>query len=547
MQQEIQKHIQTVCEQLFNQSVEVTLTIPEERFGDLTTNVAMRLAKEQGSNPRTIAQQIVDALEHEAIKSAAVAGPGFINITLADAALTKSIQFEPSLKQEMRVVIETNNSNAFKAMHIGHAYNAILADTIANIIEVSGAETHRVSYHGDVGLHVGRSMYSILRYIDGDIKKLDEIPKNERNTFLSRMYVEGSKAHKEDEAAKRKIDELTKLSFNPPEGLYKDVYETCRAWSFAQIDQITKQLGNRPIERRYPESETDKLGLKTVKQHVGDVFIESNGAVIFPGKQYGAFDNAFVTSEGNSLYGARDLGLMQLKHRDFQPQKSYIVTAEEQRAYFIGVIKAAELCLPELDGVTVNIPTGTVKLSSGKMSSREGDVVEIEWLFERLAETIKDKDGAIDDEIVQAALRYEFLKVRSGSDVVFDIEESVSLHGNSGVYLQYALVRANSILRKAAVSTERPDYPGDLEPTERSLVRKLSHYSSVLDAATETLQPHLICTYLYELCKEFNRFYEENTVIGSNREKQRISMVWHYQAVLQRGLALLGIPAIDKM
>ncbi len=549
MQEDIQKHIARVVEELFGQQVDVVLEIPEEKFGDYSTNVALRLAKPLDKNPREIAEGLVEKLDHEAIAEMTIAGPGFINIRLTDTSLKEAISLKPCKHTEKRVVIETNNPNPFKAMHIGHAYNAILADTIANIIEAGGAETFRVSYHGDVGAHVGKSMYSILSYIGGDIEKLHAIPKAERNNFMSRMYAEGAKAYKEDDAAREKINELAKQSFNPPEGIYRETYELCKAWSFEEIDQIVGRIGNQAIAEngRYLESQTDILGAKTVRENIGDVFVESQGAVVFPGEQYGSFDSAFISSAGNSLYGARDLGLMQLKQRDFHPDKSYIVTAEEQKAYFQGVIKAAELCLPDLGGVTENISTGTVKLTSGKMSSRDGDVIEIQWLFNQIADAIKTEESLATDEIVQAALRYEFLKVRSGSDVVFDINESVSIHGNSGIYLQYAHVRACSILRKSIQSRDVPLYPAEYTPSERTLARKLSHYSGVLDAAVASLQPHLICTYLYELCKEFNRFYEDNQVIGSEREVNRIELVRKYQAVLENGLTLLGIPAIEKM
>src|SRR5690606_28439398 len=101
------------------------------------------------------------------------------------------------------VVIETNNPNPFKAMHIGHAYNSILADTVANLIETSGAKTYRVSYHGDVGLHVGKSMYSLLKHANGHFGQITAIDELEQNNFMSRMYTEGSLAYKEDPEAKK--------------------------------------------------------------------------------------------------------------------------------------------------------------------------------------------------------------------------------------------------------------------------------------------------------------------------------------------------------
>jgi arginyl-tRNA synthetase len=540
--------IAAIVQKLFSLNEQVSVTRPDAQFGDYATNIALQLAKKVGANPREIAEKIAQQLRETGdFQEVTVAGPGFINIRLSDAALLAELALQPANAREgEKVVIETNNPNPFKAMHIGHAFNAILADTIANLLQADGAETHRVSYHGDVGSHVGKSMWALLKYIDSDIAKLHAVPASERNSFMSRMYAEGAAAYKADDQAKQAIINLAQQSFTLEDPLYREVYETCKAWSFEELDKIVQRLGNKPVEKRYLESAADQLGVDTVRKHVGDVFIKNEGALVFPGSEYGSFDNAFVSSTGRGLYGARDLGLMQLKDGDYHAQKSYIVTAEEQRDYFKGVIKAAELCLPQLKDVTVNISTGTVVLSTGKMSSRTGDVIEIAWLFDRVAEAIAERGGQPSDDIVAGALRYQFMKVRIGSDVVFDINEAVSLHGNSGSYLQYAHARAKSILEKTSEAPIVLDN-AELDPAERSLVRKLTEYTEVVRTAQRELLPHGICTYLYELCQEFNRFYEKSRVIGSDQEAKRVALVARYAETLQRGLTILGIHAPDKM
>lgn len=545
MKFEIAHAIELACKELFNVDVQVELTRPDEQFGDFATNVALQLAKQVGKNPREIGEALAEKLRgNELLAGVSVAGPGFLNLTLTDNTLLKLATSSP-VQGNGEVVIETNNPNPFKAMHIGHAFNAILADTVANLLEGSGKKTHRVSYHGDVGAHVGRSMYSLLKFVDGNPDKLKEIPPDDRNTFMSRMYAEGSKAYKEDADAKQQIDKLAQQSFTRENPVYAAVYDICKTWSFEQIDAIVARMGNKPIERRYLESEADALGVETTRKHKGDVFIESDGALVFPGSKYGSFDNVFVSSTGRGLYAARDLGLMQLKHQDFpKATKSYIVTAEEQRDYFVGVIKAAELSLPELKDLTVNISTGTVKLSTGKMSSRDGDVLEIGWLFDQIAKAVAEQGSSTDEAIIAGALRYEFLRVRIGGDVIFDIQEAVSIKGNSGPYLQYAHARARSILAKA---TTKQEVPLDLEDGERALVRKISEYAEIVERATAELLPHHIANYLYELAQTFNRFYEKNRVIGDSREAVRLQLVTDYASTLKAGLGLLGIHAPDKM
>ncbi len=542
----MEQKIATVIKKLYELEVSPALTRPEPQFGDVATNVALQLAGQVGKNPREIAEAIAAKLRETGdYAQVEVAGPGFINITLGAEALLELTRQEPvPTRAGQTIVIETNNPNPFKAMHIGHAFNAILGDTIANLLAVSGGRVYRVSYHGDMGLHVGKSMYALLRYADGDFSNIESIPELQRNSFMSKMYAEGSRAYKEDEAAKSEINDLAEQSFEPKTGLYIQIYDLCKAWSFEQIDHLVARLGNQPTVYRFLESDADHRGVEVVKQYVRAVFKESNGALIFEGSKHGAFDNVFVASNGRGLYAARDLGLMLLKNEQFHPDKSYIVTAEEQRDYFKGVIAAAGLVWPDKQDVTVNISTGTVKLSTGKMSSRDGDVIEIAWLFDEFARAIRERGGEPTDEIVAGALRYQFLKVRIGGDVIFDINEAVSLTGNTGSYLQYAHARARRILEKV---TAKWSYPTEVPAEDRALVRKLGEYHEVVSRATALLEPHHICNYLFELAQEFNRYYEQHQVVGSDAEAHRAGLVATYADTLKAGLTILGIHAPDRM
>lgn len=539
--------ISQVVKQLFDQDVSVQLTRPDPKFGDFATNVALQLAKPLGKNPREIAEMIAENLrKEEEFSEVSVAGPGFINVKLSDQSVLNSLKKEPTTKRTgQTVVIETNCPNPFKAMHIGHALNAILADTMANLLAVDGAIVHRVSYHGDVGTHVGKSMWAILREIDGDVNKLNEIPADKRNEFMSRMYVEGARAAKESPEAKAEIDELAKQSFVLDDPLYKQVYEICKSWSFDEIDSNVRRLGNVPIERRYVESETEELGKSLIKEKTPEVFTKSDGAYVFKGSKYGAFDNVFIGSHGNGLYGAHDMGLIQLKYKDYPNlDLSITVNGEEQAAYFRGVIAASELSIPALKGKLFNYATGLVKLTTGKMSSRTGEVVTIGWLFDEFKKAIENAGGEPTDDVIAGALRYQFLKVKIGGDVIFDINDAVSLTGNTGSYLQYAHARARGILAK---SDKEIAFPTELFDEDKMLVRKLSEYVDVVDRAKESLEPHHICTYLFELAQEFNRYYEKNQVIGSDKEAHRVGIVAIYADILKAGLAILGIVAPNKI
>lgn len=539
--------IQQAVANLLETEQAVEISRPEPQFGDLSTNIALKISKQLGKNPREIAEQVTDALRNNPnFAEVNVAGPGFINIRLQDRELFDLATPESDQNiSDSTIVIETNNPNPFKAMHIGHALNSITADAIANLLNRTTSRLHRVSYHGDVGLHVGKSMYALLDYTDSLPERLLEVPESERNSFMSRMYALGSRAYKEDEMAKQQIDQLAKQSFDRQDPVYAAIYDIIFDWSFTQIDSVVRRLGNQPTEQRFLESQADTLGVRIVRGNVPQVFQESDGALVFKGSEYGSFDNAFVSSSGLGLYAARDLGLMQLKNEQFHPDRSYIVTAEEQRDYFRGVIAAAGLIWPERANQTINISTGTLKLTTGKMSSRDGEVIEIDWLFDQIANAITERGGEPTEDIVAGALRYAFLRVRVGSDIVFDINEAVSIQGNSGPYLQYAHARACSILAKSSV--ESTVQISELDTNERELVRKIGEYSEVLDKAVTELMPHHICNYLYELAQEFNRFYEKSRIIGDEREALRLHIVELYRDTLARGLEVLGIVAPERV
>jgi arginyl-tRNA synthetase len=213
------------------------------------------------------------------------------------------------------------------------------------------------------------------------------------------------------------------------------------------------------------------------------------------------------------------------------------------------VIKAVEQFAKEPAKKTKHITHGVVKLQGGvKMSSRKGKVLYAQDILDAAKNAGAESGKAAENSTVLAAVKYAFLKNKIGGDVIYDPEESISLEGNSGPYLQYAHARASSILRKSENKSPKSVIENfEFDENERSLARKISEYSEVLEKACFDLQPHLICTYLYELAQSFNRFYENSKVIGSEREDIRLALVQKYSEILKNGLNLLGISAPDSM
>jgi arginyl-tRNA synthetase len=552
--EEIAKVIKQACHDLFGIEVEVELARPEEQFGDFATNIALQLGGKLKKNPREIAVALASKLHGQPqLAEVTIAGPGFINLKLTDETLLKMIGQNPAQKYAGKTIVaEYSDPNPFKVLHVGHVYTTVVGDAISNLLENAGANVHRVNFGGDVGLHVARTMWAIIKELGGENPtKLQEIPNDKRADWLSEQYIKGNKAYEENETAKLEITELNKRVYqlheqNDHESPFAQIYWTCRDWSYEAFDAFYERLGTK-LEKYYPESEVADLGLKTVRAHTGEVFEESQGAVVFKGERYGLHTRVFINKQGLPTYEAKDVGLIMKKYEDYRFDKSVVVTGNEQQQYMAVVLKAIEQFEPDLVTATTYVPHGMVRLSGNvKMSSRLGNFIRANDVIDVTADAIKSAGRDPADVSVLGAIKYAFLKNRIGGDIIFDPEESVSLVGNSGPYLQYAHARARSILQKKQSSNDNVQI-SNLDKQERSLARKMSEFAETVEKATDELLPHYIATYLYELAQTFNRFYENSRVIGDKREALRLRLVSEYADILKNGLGLLGISAPNKM
>jgi arginyl-tRNA synthetase len=558
MKTELEVIVASAVQDLFTVTTTVELTRPDEQFGDYATNVALQISKLVGKNPREIAEILAEHLRIELagrVTTISVAGPGFLNLTLTDEALIASLRKQSSRSLTGQVVlVEYSDPNPFKPLHAGHLYTTLVGDTIARLVEHAGAHTSRLNYSGDVGLHVGKSMWAIIKELGGELPdKLDAVAPAERPDWLGKRYVEGNHAYGEEATAKAEIVAINKRVYELQNNADHDsplarVYWTCRTWSYDYFATLYEQLQVKPFDRYIPESEVTPLGMSTVQEQLAKgVYEHSDGAVIFDGEKFGLHKRVFINSGGLPTYETKEVGLSLTKWRDYQFDKSIIITANEQSQYMEVVIKSIEQYAPIPASRTMHLNHGVVKLQGGvKMSSRQGNVVTALEILEAARKAGQESDTNPNEETILAAVKYAFAKNRIGADIIYDPKDSIALEGNSGPYLQYAHARARSILDKSTTVGGISD-DSQLKPEERSLVRKVAEYPDVIDKAVTELMPHYICTYLFELAQTFNRFYEHNRVIGDSRESVRLSLVECYANVLRSGLELLGIASPYKM
>ena len=607
--EKIKQLLKLVISTLYGVEVETNVVAaPKDTGADFATNIAMSLTKTLKRNPLEIAEEIRGELlrqaesENGVVDNVEVAKPGFINIKLGDgfykAEITKyQKDFLDNILQDeyldKTVICEFSDPNPFKILHVGHLYTSMVGDAMSRIIEFAGGKVVRANFGGDVGLHVAKNMYALLQHVD---RISDEMTPTEKAELMAESYVEGSTAYEEDEKAKQEIVEINQKIYkiaaageevvakleeevessegNAKSDVEKDlliakVYYWGRKASYQYFEDFYRNIGVK-FDRYYPESTVAGKGLEVVRRELKNgVYEESDGAVVFKGEKYGLHTRVFINKNGLPTYEAKDVGLIFTKWADYHFDKSVIITGNDIIDYMKVVLKSIEQYAPELSSRTLHITHGQVKLpGKEKMSSRKGNFLKavdvINLINDELFEVQKNVNSSrgnsseteqkkVDPKILFGAIRYAFLKYKVGGDIIFDVDESVSMTGNSGPYLQYAAVRAQKVLGKIfesqskQTSKEITQKSWILNDFEKSLIKKVMQYKSVLEEAVKELAPSKICTYLYEIAQEFSRFYENVQVVGSDFEVERGEIVLAYLKVLTHGLSLLGIEVPEKM
>lgn len=550
---------------------------PEDfKNGDYSTNVAMAHAKKLSMNPRELAEKIAAELEKNKIKEIEkieIAGPGFINFYLTAeffANQTAEVLREENSAQNFgrnsilfgkKVMVEYTQPNPFKPFHIGHLMSNAIGESLSRIVEFSGAKTIRANYQGDIGPHVAKAIYGLMQNpIPASITKASD-----QAQYIGECYVKGNDAYESDANIKKEIDAINKKIYEKSDAEINKIYDWGRQVTLEAFEEIYKILDTK-FDYYFFESEVAPDGVKIVKENTPKVFEESDGAIVFKAENYNPklHTRVFITSQGLPTYETKELGLTKKKFELESPDISIVDTATEQADYMRVVMQAISVLYPELEGKLKHITHGMMRFAQGKMSSRLGNVVTGESLLRdsknMVLEKMADRDfsdvekNSIAEMVGVAAIKYSILRSTVGSDIIFDFEKSISFEGDSGPYLQYTLVRANSVLEKAkhpsgasASSLWQGSKNADREVFE--IEKYLYQFPEVVERALSEYEPHHIATYLIELASSFNSFYANNKIIDDTDESSpyKIALTNSFAKVMQNGLWLLGIKVPEKM
>ena len=556
------KIIQTAIAKTVGKDVKFSVEHPENmEFGDFSTNVGMILPnKVTPSQSKGVTLKICEALKHEEslkkiVSKIEVAGAGFINISIQPQVLVNELErvlageSEKPLKNK-KIMVEFAHPNTHKEMHIGHMRTLIVGEALARILAAAGAKVFRANYQGDIGPHVAKSIWGtgeILKEEKLTWEQAEKLSLTQKAHLLGRGYVRGNQDY---EANKEEIDQLN-LKIYAHDKTIEPIYQQTRKWSLDYYGQFYERFGTK-YDQLFFESEVAEKGKQIVLENMDKVFKKSDGAVVFPGENYGLHTRVFVTQDGNPTYEAKDMGLAPEQFKAFPFDRCIHVVANEQTGYFQVIIKALELIDKKFAGREYHLPMGMVSLVGKKISSRTGEIITVDGLLDEVKELLKPlaKNNEALEAVTVGAVKYSVLKTGCEQNVAFDIKNSVSLEGNSGPYLQYTYARSRSILERAKFSIFNFQFSKkiDFNQEEEILLRTLYRYEEVVVQAAEELAPNVVANFIYDVAQKFNSFYNKNRVIGSGEaEGFRLWLTQATAEILKKGLVLLGIDVVEKM
>ncbi len=571
MQDKIRNLIKDALKNLDIEASTIVLEHPEDlKNGDYSTNVALSIAREVRTSPKELAGRIVEQIKRLTadafIEKVEVAGAGFINFYLSRKFFGNSIEEIVNKAESIgkndslsgkKIMFEYTNPNPFKPFHIGHLMTNAIGESLARILEHSGADVTRANYQGDVGLHVAKAFYGM--HTKGMPKDMSA-PVSVLAGYIGESYAAGSEAYEKDPKAKIEIDAFNKKIYNKSDKEVNQVYDWGFKITMEAFEELYKMLGTK-FDFYFLESQMAPIGERIVKDNMGKVFEKSDDAIVFKAEKYDPklHTRVFITSQGLPTYETKELGLTEEKFNT-EPNLdiSIIVTANEQMDYMKVVAKAISLIHPEHEKKMRHVTHGMMRFASGKMSSRKGNVITGESLIRDtialIAEKMKDRQwdesekSHVAEAVGVAAIKYSVLRSTSGSDIVYNVEESISTEGDSGPYLQYSYARANSVLEKAQKENILPD--PHAFPTEIFEVEKLLYqFPEIVLHAAADYEPHYIASYLIEVARAFNSFYGNNLIVTKEDKTSayKVALTYAFSFVMKTGLHLLGIQAPKKM
>lgn len=563
----------------------------KEFDGDLTI-VVFPLLRMSRKSPEITAGEIGAFLQEnvEVLEGFNVV-KGFLNLTVSAAYyiefLHTSVLLPEYGSQEIEsdselFMVEYSSPNTNKPLHLGHIRNNLLGWSISEILKASGKKVVKTNIVNDRGIHICKSMLAWQHWGNGETpesagKKGDHLVGDyyvrfdqEYKKEISELVAKGQGAEEAARNAPLILEAQEMLrKWEAKDPVVIDLWETMNNWVYEGFDVTYQRLGV-DFDKIYYESDTYAVGRTTVIGGLdrGVFYQQADKSVWVDLTGEGLDEKILLRSDGTSVYMTQDLGTAQLRQQDYEFDEMIYVVGNEQNYHF----KVLSIVLDKLGYSWAknlhHMSYGMVELPEGKMKSREGTVVDADILMDEMISTAKDMaselgklEGMADEEIAEinrvigmGALKYFILKVDPTKNMTFNPKESIDFNGNTGPFIQYTHARIRSLIRKAEEIRMNIEMPTKLdlaiENKEKSLLKALHEFPSVIVDAARQLSPALVANYVFELAKEFNQFYHESPILKEEEEdlsRFRLQLTQATGGVLKSGMKLLGIEVPERM
>ncbi len=532
---------------------------PEPKLGDWAFPCFI-LAARRKTTPIHLAKALAQKLKDPLIQKAEAKGP-YVNIFLNPAAVAE--QLLPVLLkdpaaygkglQTARIMVEYSQPNTHKEFHVGHLRTLFLGESIARLLTQQGNTVIRANYIGDVGAHVAKCLWCLTRF-----HAQEPAPAN-KGKYLGKIYTEAVHLVEDHPEYKDEVSQVQQ-ALEAKEKDMQLLWLRTKEWSMQEFTAIYKETGVS-FDVIYFESEVENEG----KQIVQDLLqrglaVKDQGAILVDLDPYKLGKFLLLKSDGTSLYSTKDLALAQKKFKDYQLSTAIYVVDSRQSLYFKQLFKTLELMgfkqhLQHVPYEFVSLPEGVISSRTGNIAlyedfrdkmlakaTQETQIRHPDWSPETIAATARG--------ITFAALKFGFLKIDTNREIVFDLDEALSIQGETGPYVLYTIARARSILAKAGALPGLDQVAlSSLGMPEKHLLTLLDQFPLVAEEAAAAYKPSHLARFALDLAQQFNEWYHQENVLKAKKDLQqaRLALVQAVQAVLANALDLLGIEALDAM
>ncbi|MHA7102020.1 arginine--tRNA ligase [Roseivirga pacifica] len=600
MELQIKEAISAALKALYDHTVsaeEIALQPTRKEFEGTYTFVTFPFARVSRKSPEQTATDIGEHIQANAAEVAAFnVVKGFLNISLSEASqvnqfagifngadVSQSAIFQQPATGKT-VVVEYSSPNTNKPLHLGHLRNNFLGNSVSRILAAAGNNVQKVQIINDRGIHICKSMLAWQKFGEGETPESSGL---KGDHLVGKYYVAFDKAYKAEIAelvaggmGKEQAEKEAPLLLEAQAMLKKweakdpEVYalwEKMNGWVYSGFNATYERMGV-DFDKLYYESDTYLIGRDRVMEGLekGVFYKKEDGSVWVDLTDEGLDEKLLLRSDGTSVYMTQDIGTALMRFDDYPDLSQLIYTVGNEQEYHFKVLF---LILKKLGyawaDACYHLSYGMVDLPSGKMKSREGTVVDADDLMQEMADTAKARteelgkiEGFTEEQAKElyemlglGAIKYFLLKVDPRKRMLFNPEESIEFQGNTGPFVQYTHARISAILRKAqqlGVSMEDINFDGieEVHQNEKDLIYALSTYPEKLQLAADTYSPAIIAQYVYDLAKEYNRFYTELSIFNESDDtlqQFRVALSALTAQTIKVGMGLLGIQVPERM